>query len=395
MSPAQDVPSLVTSSSELKAIAGRVHSGTVALDTEFLRERTYRPRLCLVQIATSEGVFLIDPLAGLDLRPLAGLLADDAVEVVVHAGRQDFEIFYELFAIGPRRVFDVQIAAAFAGYGGSLPYARLVQAVLGSSIAKGESYTDWCRRPLTEAQLAYAADDVRFLLPLASTLKARLSELARMGWAEEEMRLLENEEQYEGGSEESWRRIPGRGSLSPEQTAVLAELARWREETAARRDIPRAWVVKDVTLIELARRRPSTLEELKGIRGLNSREAERSAEAILEAIERGARAPSIASPAPPPKAAQARARMLSGLADGLVRARCEREGVAAELVATRAELDALVMDVARSAPVDEEAHRLLRGWRRQLAGDAVLDLLAGRIALKARDRPPYVEEVRL
>ncbi len=395
MSKGQQAPALVGSPSELEAVTAAARAGSVALDTEFLRERTYRPRLCLVQVAVRDGIFLIDPLAGLDLEPVATLLADEETEVVVHAGRQDFEIFHALFGITPRSVFDVQIAAGFAGYGASLPYGRLVQLVLESSLRKGESYSEWCLRPLTEAQLEYAADDVRFLLPLAARLKARLSELGRTSWAEQEMRLLESEEQYEEALDEAWRRIPGRGSLSPAQTAVLAELARWREETAARRDLPRGWVVKDVTLLELARRRPSTRAELERVRGLNRKEVERSAAAILEAIARGSRAPSIGLPAPPSKAAQARARMLSGLADGLVRARCEREGVAPELVATRSELEALVVDVGRRASLDEGAHRLLRGWRRELAGDAVLDLLSGRIALKATDAPPYVQEVRL
>jgi ribonuclease D len=385
-----EVPAvLVTTADVERAVSEARSSGRVGLDTEFMREKTYRARLCLIQVATPHSIYLIDPLAGVDLSGIGTIIADPDVEVVVHAGRQDFEIFVELFGVLPRRVFDVQLAAGFAGFGASMPYGRLVEEVSGVPVTKGEAYTDWCRRPLTSAQCKYAANDVRYLLDVAAALKHRLAELGRAGWVEEEMAALETPETYATAPEDAWRRVPGRATLNPRQTAVLKELARWREETAARRNIPRGWVIKDATLVEIARRAPSSAAALKAIRGINAKEAERSADAIIAATERGRNGAPIESGRGPSRSALARARMLSGLADAVVRARCERAGVATELVATRAELEALLVDPSPE-PV---RYRLLRGWRRELAGNAVLDLVSGRIAVRALQDPPFIEEV--
>jgi ribonuclease D len=389
--------SLVSSDAGLRsALDGARGSGRLALDTEFLRERTYRSRLCLVQIATPESLSLIDPLANVDLAPLAELVADPSVEVVVHAGRQDFELFYERFGALPANVFDVQIAAGFVGHGASLPYARVVEIVLGRKLIKGESYSDWCRRPLTESQLRYAADDVAWLLEVADRLKRELLERERLEWAREEMKGLEDKGTYEVDPGESWRRVGGRGSLSSSKLAVLREVARWREETAMRRDLPRGWVVKDPTLIEIARRGPRDLAGLRAIRGLNPAEAGRSGAELLAAVAKGARSRPPEEPGSLPRWAQVRARTLSGLADAIVRARSERAQVATELVATRGELESLLADVVTgSLDEDGSKHRLLQGWRRELAGGAVLNLARGRIAVRASDRPPYIEEVPL
>jgi ribonuclease D len=369
-------------------------TGSIGLDTEFLRERTYRARLCLVQIADAEQVWLIDPLADVDLSGIAGMIADPDVEILVHAGRQDFELFFDRWGRPPRNVYDVQIAAGFAGFGASLPYGRLVDSVLGISIAKGESYTEWCRRPLTQEQLTYAADDVRFLPAVAIRLKERIEGLGRTAWVVEEMQALEDPALYSVAPGDAWRKVTGRGALSGRHMSVLVELARWREEVAAERDIPRGWVVKDPTLIEIARRAPDNKQALGRIRGLHSKEVERSGRDILAAVQRGLKSEIAPSTPPPPRDVLARARMLSGLADALVRARCEQAEVATELVATRGELEAVLTDAVRGKP-DEARHRLLRGWRRDLAGAAVLELARGRIAVKAIDDPPYVEEVRV
>ncbi|MDQ3957243.1 MAG: HRDC domain-containing protein, partial [Actinomycetota bacterium] len=254
------------------------------------------------------------------------------------------------------------------------------------------SYTDWCKRPLTDAQLTYAADDVRYLLQAAERLDEQLAKLGRRDWVIEEMRSLESEEVYRSDPGEVWRKVGGRGTLSPKGLAVLREVARWREETAQRRDIPRGWVIKDPTMIEIARRTPTTIQALKSIRGFNSSEADRSGREILAAVERGRSSPSISLVAAPPKSAQARARMLSGLADAVVRARCEQAGLATELVSTRSELEMLLAELVLG-PVDEGKHRLMRGWRRELAGNAVVALAQGRIAVKAIPKPPFVEEL--
>ena len=386
---------LITSQDELDPVVDAARrSRSVALDTEFLREKTFRARLCLVQLATPDELVLADPLARIDLAPVASLVADPAVEVLVHAGRQDFEILYERFGVLPRNVYDVQLAAGFAGLGASLPYGRVVEELTGTTLQKGEAYTDWCRRPLSTAQLKYAANDVRYLHEVAAKLKARLDELGRTRWVEEEMRILEQEELYVTDPAQAWRRVSGRGSLGGKQVAVLREVARWRDEEAARRDLPRGWIVKDPTLIEIARRAPRSPAELKGIRGLNPKEAERSGRGIVAAVTRGRESAPADLPSSPPRSALVRARMLSGLADALVRARCEHASIATELVATRGDLEGLLADVF-SGRLEHDRHRLLQGWRRDLAGDAVLALAEGRIAVRAVEHPPYVEEVPL
>ena len=386
---------LLTKREELDDVAAVARAeGRLGLDTEFLREKTYRPRLCLVQIGIGDAIYLIDPLEQDDLGSVVALIESPHVQVVVHAGRQDLELFFEQFDATPKNVFDVQMAAGFAGYGASLAYGRLVDATLGVSLEKGESYTDWCRRPLSAAQLKYAADDVRYLVEAADRITADLEAQGRLEWAREEMSVMELPETYLIEPAEMWRKVGGRGTLSPRQTAVLKELAQWREETASRRDIPRGWVVKDPTLIELARRAPSSPGALKDIRGLNPREAEKSGREILAAVERGRKSPTVERAAAPSRAAQARARMLSGLADAIVRSRCEAAGIATELVATRGDLETLLGDYF-SGSFDERSHRVLQGWRRRLAGDAILGLATGRVAVKAIDKPPYVEEVML
>jgi ribonuclease D len=390
-----ETPVVVSDLAELDRIAGEARAhGRMALDTEFIRERTYRPRLCLVQIATPLAISVIDPLDVRDLAPVAEALADSSVEVVVHAGKQDLALFYDLYGAVPNRVFDVQIAAAFAGYGGGLSYGRLVGEVLGATLVKGEAYSDWCRRPLTDEQLVYAADDVRFLLEAADRLRDRLQEAGRLEWVEEEMSALESPDAYRVDAAEAWRRVPGRGGLSGRQLAVLREVARWREEAAATRDLPRGWILKDPTLIEIARRAPSTEAQLRSIRGLGRGEVERSGRAILAAVARGKSGTVIPVPPAPPRPAQVRARLLSGPADAVVRARCERAGIATELVATRGELESLLAAVFSGRPLGSD-HRLVTGWRRELAGDAVLALAEGRIAVRSVAHPPFIEEVPL
>jgi ribonuclease D len=387
---------LIAVASELDEVVSSSRSArTIGMDTEFLREKTYRAKLCLVQIATDDKIYLIDPVQGLDLGGIAELIGDPGIEIVVHAGKQDFELFYEEYGVVPANVFDVQLGAAFAGHGSSLPYGRLVSELGGVQLVKGESYTDWCRRPLTSSQTRYAADDVRYLGAIATRLKKELESLGRIEWAREEMRRqFEDGESYRFDPGSAWRRVSGRGSLSPRQLTILREVARWREKTASERNVPRGWLVKDPSLIEIARRAPSTSGELKGIRGFNAREADRSAHDIIAAVEAGRQAQAIDSIRTPPKSAQARARMLSGLADAVVRARCEKAKIATELVTNRTELEALLAEVVNGS-LDPSRHRILNGWRRDLAGDAVLDLAQGRIALKAIDRVPYIQEVPL
>ncbi|MDQ4065437.1 MAG: HRDC domain-containing protein, partial [Actinomycetota bacterium] len=254
------------------------------------------------------------------------------------------------------------------------------------------SYSDWCRRPLTNDQLRYAADDVAYLGRVAGRLKDELRAQEHLEWAEEEMAVFEDPLAYELDLDEVYLKVSGRGTLTGRQLAVLRAVARWREETAQQRDIPRGWVVKDPTLIEIARRSPSSIDALKRLRGMNAGEAERSGAAILAAIESARGAPEVAVPRAPSRGAQVRARLLSGPADAVVRARCEAEGVATELVSTRGELEALLADVTMGRN-DLSRHRIMQGWRRTLAGDHVIAFARGQVAVKATDEPPYIEEI--
>ena len=391
---AAETPPLLTEQSEIDQLVDEARSKNfMGLDTEFLREKTYRAKLCLVQVSTRSSLYLVDPLVH-DMAWLAELVADPEIEVVVHAGRQDFEIFYEGWGAVPANVFDVQLAAGFAGYGASLPYGRLVDAIAKVTLQKGESYSDWCRRPLTTSQLSYAADDVRYLAVIRDRIQEELSVKGRLEWARAEMAYLEDPSLYENDPAQAWRRVSGRGNLSGRQMTVLRELAEWREGVAARRDIPRGWVVKDQTLIDIARRGPTQVNELKTLRGIAPKEAERSGKEIIDAFARGKDSPPMESSKPPSRTAQARARMISGLADAIIRSRCEAAGIAAEIVSTRSDLEALLIDIFSGGP-DPEAHKLLRDWRGELAGEAVLALAQGRVAVRSIDSPPYIEEVPL
>jgi ribonuclease D len=386
---------LVRNDEQLRAVISSIReAGRMGVDTEFLREKTYRARLCLVQVSVPSAIYLIDPLEDIDLKPLAELIGDPDIETIVHAGKQDFELLYERYGYAPANVLDVQVAAGFIGLAASLAYGALVSALLDVKLVKGEAYSEWCQRPLTDSQLTYAADDVRWLLPLADVLGSRLEEMGRTSWVREEMKSFESVDAYGVDPEEAWRRVAGRGTLSPRQGAVLREVAKWREETAAQRDIPRGWLVKDPTLVEIARRAPTSPGALKGIRGFNAKEAERSGNAIIGAIRRGQDATPIDPPKAPPKKAQIRARMLVGLADAVLRSHCEKANIATELVTTRGELEAVLTHIAAGS-LEHENHRLLRGWRRDVAGDAVIRVAEGKIALKASDKPPYIEEVPL
>ena len=229
---------------------------------------------------------------------------------------------------------------------------------------------------------------------IAAHLKEKLDEMRRTKWVDEEMKVIEATAGRDIDADLAWRKVGGRGSLTRTQNTVLRELAWWREQTAARRDVPRGWVIKDVTLIEIARRAPSNKKDLMGVRGMNPKEVERSGDELVAAVARGKSAAPIELAPTPSKNVQMRARMLAGIADALLRARCEAEQVASELVATRAQVEALLAAVI-SGGDDLAGQRLQQGWRKALAGDAIVDLARGRIALKVIGRPPYVEEVPL
>lgn len=352
----------------------------LGIDTEFMSEGRYRAQLCLVQVAVDNPnddrtplIYLIDALNGIDVTPLAELLADPAFEIVLHAGRQDVAILRRVWRTEVTNIFDTQIAAGFSGASAQAGYGNLLGAILGRRVGKTASYTRWDARPLTAEQLGYAAEDVAHLLQLADEIQRRLTESGRLSWAREECRRLESATD-ERDPYTAWERLPRIGQLDPRARAVARELAAWRERTASEQDRPVGSILADPALVELAKRHPSTLVGLEQIRGLHPPTVRRRGQAILDAIARGREAPPI-----PRDEARGRSEPgdapLIALAEALLRARALEAGLAYELIASRAELELIVAAARRGEP--EPDVRTLAGWRRELVGDDLRDLLAG------------------
>ncbi|MGZ4431723.1 MAG: ribonuclease D [Gaiellales bacterium] len=367
----------------------RTH-GRCAIDTEFVWERTYAPVLCLVQLATPDRLAVIDPLRGAPLEPIAELMADPAVKKVMHAPAADLAGFALHHGVVPRSIYDVQLAAGFAGLGGSLSLERLVEQALRVKLRHSEGFTDWDRRPLTEPQVEYAADDVRYLLDAADALERRLKSQRREGWALEEMRLrFGPDASLVQDPDQAWRRVTGRGKLRGEQLAVLVEVAAWREREARRRDIPCSWLVRDATLVEIARRRPRTPAAAESARGLKLKPG-RQLNELLAAVQRGLgvepeRSVEMSSDV------RARVRVILPLASSVLQACCATAGIASELVATRDDLESLIRRLAEGD--GDGGHPLLEGWRRELAGEPLLRLLRGEVVLAVVPGPPHVAEL--
>jgi ribonuclease D len=358
----------------------------LAIDTEFVSERRYQALLCLAQVATPDpgapdGVRteVIDPLADdpPDPAPLARVLADREVEVVVHAGRQDVAILRRTWSTDVTRVFDTQLAAGFLGFGNQESYESLVRKVLHVRLQGSEGFTKWDRRPLTAQQLEYAADDARLLLALGDELERRLLERGRLDWAREECLAVE-ESTDERDPDRIYERLPRLGRLNERARGVARELVEWREDVARSMDRPPPYVLPDQALIELARRAPRDRQGLEQIRGLPAQTMHRRGDRLLEAIARGHEREAPPPPLEPPGREPADAPLVA-LAQALVRHRSMEEGVAVELIATQAELTALVSALRRGKGGDNV--RVTHGWRRELVGAELEELVAGRRAL--------------
>jgi ribonuclease D len=359
-----------------------------AIDTEFVSERRYQALLCLAQVAVpdpeaGDGVRtdVLDPLNGIDSGPLAAALGDPEVEVVMHSGRQDVAILKRSWETEVRNVFDTQVAAGFLGLGNQESYESLVRKVLKVRLSGAEGFTRWDKRPLSAQQLEYARDDARMLLALGEELERRLEERGRLDWAREECRSLEASTDVRD-PERIYERLPRLGRLEPEQRAVARELVEWREETAESMDRPAGFVLPDQALVEIARRLPRTSEDLEHIRALPPQTLHRRGERLLRVVEKGRRRE---PPAAPPDAPQRESRdaPLVAMAQALVRHRSQESGVAVELIATQAELAALVS--ARRRGEDADGLRVTSGWRRELVGQELIELLAGKRSLSVRE----------
>ncbi len=380
-----------TQSEQLRTLAqGARRAGRLALDTEFMGEGRYRTLLCLVQLAIPEGTqageptLIVDPLAeGLDGAPLCEVLADPAIEIVVHAGRQDIALMRRHFHTEVRNVFDTQVAAGFAGLSAQSSYDSLLTEILGLRVEKTASFTRWDARPLSSEQVEYARGDVVHLLELASELQRRLATLGRLEWAREECEPLANSSD-ERIPETIFSRLPRIGGLSASARPVARELVEWREQTAERQNRPVQGVLSDAALVELAKRKPSSRGELEKIRGVGANGSGRRAEDLLAAIQRGReREPDPPPPGSRPPAPRPDDAPLVALGEALLRARAREAGLAYELLAARADLQAIV---AAARGGEEEADvRTLRGWRRELAGAELLRLLDGGVSLSVSD----------
>ena len=342
-----------------------------------MRDRTYFPKLCLIQLAGEERHAAVDPMApALDLAPLFALLADPAVVKVFHAARQDIEIFYHLTGRIPTPLFDTQLAAMVCGYGEEVGYETLVAQLAKARIDKSSRFTDWARRPLSAEQLAYALADVTHLRVVYQKLKEKLDETGRSAWVAQELAELTNPRTYQQPPEEAWKRIKVR-SRDPRFLAVVQALAAWRERTAQARDLPRNRILRDDLLLEVAANRPSSLDELGRLRRINL--DRKAAAAAVEAV-RGALAlppdelPEI-EPAPP-KAPRGLGPMID-LLRVLLKLKCEEHHVAQRLVATSSDLEALAVEETPEIAV-------LKGWRYEVFGRAALALKRGEVALVIR-----------
>jgi ribonuclease D len=371
------LPVLITTTEALEAFCQRMHGETfVTVDTEFMRERTYWPELCLVQIAGENEVAVIDAEAdGIDLSSLGVLFADQAVTKVFHAARQDIEIFVLRFGDVPRPMFDTQVAAMVAGFGDQVGYDALVSNLTGGVIDKAHRFSDWSVRPLSAAQITYAAADVTHLRDVYVRLSRRLEQDNRLTWVAEEMAILNNPATYRGDPETAWERLRPR-TTNRRLLYTLKEIAAWREKEAQRVNIPRQRLIKDEGLLEIAATAPANAEALTRVRGVTRGFAEgKSGAALMEVLAAARRVPDAALPAAPQQRDTARpSAALVALLKVMLAAKSEQHNVAPRLVASSDDIDRLALEENPDIPS-------LHGWRREVFGNDALLLKQGRVAL--------------
>ena len=367
---------LITTTDDLAAVCGRMAKHPfVTVDTEFLRETTYYPLLCVAQMASPEEAVVVDALAtGLDLSPLFALMATESVTKVFHAARQDIEIVWNMAKTIPHPIVDTQVAAMVLGYGDSISYDQLVQRITGDTLDKSHRFTDWTRRPLSDAQIAYALSDVTHLRDVYLKLATDLEKRGRSNWVEAEMEVLTSPETYRADPDRAWERLKSR-VRKPKELAVLMEVAAWREREAQTRDVPRGRVIKDDVIGDIAVQAPTSIERLGHLRSLpKGFERSRWGEQIIEAVKRGLARDPKTLPRLERFRPAANGMATVELLKVLLRMTAERHGVAAKVIATVDDLDRIAADDAADVPA-------LKGWRRDLFGEKALALKQGRLAL--------------
>ena len=372
----------------LEAFARSAEGARVlAVDTEFLREKTYYPKLCLLQLSADDRVVVVDPFAIESLEPLAPVFANKGIVKLFHAGGQDLEIILHEMGMLPTPIFDTQVAAALLGHTQQIGLASLIHAELGVQLRKIDSFTDWSQRPLSESQLNYAAEDVIYLPQLYRQMKAKLEEKGRLEWLARDFEEMSDPAHYQVDERQRYKRLKRVTSLSRRQLGAAREMAAWRELTAQKRDLPRKWVITDEQIVEACKREPRTIDELYMVRGMREKLPIRDARKVLSLIVSALDAPPDAWPElDRPGKSERNVDFQLDLMMSLVRLRSKESGIA---IPTLASHDDLVR-VARGYRDDVE---LLRGWRRAIVGEELLDLLEGRIRLSLDDGALKVERI--
>ena len=367
---------MITTTDELAAVCNRLAKHRViTVDTEFLRETTYYPLLCVVQMASADEAVVIDTLAkGIDLKPFFDLMANENVLKVFHAARQDIEIIFHRAGIIPHPVFDTQVAAMVLGYGDSIAYDQLVERITGHRPDKTHRFTDWSNRPLTQDQITYALADVTHLRDVFAALDADLNKRGRSEWVSEEMEILNSPKTYDFHPERAWERLKTR-VRKPKELAVLMEVAAWREQEAQSRDVPRSRILKDDAIGDIATHAPTSLERLAGLRSLpKGFDKSKWRQDIVAAVKRGTARDLSTLPKLDKPRGNANGAATVELLKVLLRMTSERHAVASKVIATVDDLEQIAAD-------DNADVGALHGWRRELFGEAALALKKGRLAL--------------
>lgn len=366
----------IANQENLEAFVRRAGSSSVlAIDTEFLREKTYYANLCLLQLATDTEVAIVDPFAVEDLSVLTGLLEDPTIVKLFHAGGQDLEILYREIGVLPSPVFDTQVAATLLGHTQQIGYGPLVHNLCGVSLKKSDSFTDWSQRPLSESQLAYAADDVVYLPKMYRIMVERLEAKGRLSWLDNDFAALSDPANYVSDAGQRFRRLKRVGQLSRRQMSAAREVAAWRELTAQERNLPRKWVLTDEQVVEACRREARTIDDLFMVRGVREKLCTRDARAVVAALARGLDLPPEQWPELD-KCLKSEPNVDAelDLMEALVRLRSRENDIAMQTLAPHGEL----AQVARGY---REGVDVLRGWRRAMVGDELLELLEGKLSL--------------
>ncbi len=379
----------VSNQGELEAFVDRARSSSVlAIDTEFLREKTYYAKLCLLQLATDDEAVIVDPFSVKSIKCLAVLFEDPSIVKLFHAGGQDLEILFREVGVLPKPVFDTQVAAALLGHTLQIGYAALVHSVCGVTLKKTDSFTDWSQRPLSDSQVAYAADDVIYLPEMYAAMRSRLEEKGRLSWLDNDFAELTDPANYQEDPRLRYKRLKRVASLSRRQLSAARELAAWRETEARHRNIPRKWVLTDEQIVEACKRDARTIDELFMVRGMRDRLSTRDARKVVQLICAGMDLPAEQWPDYDRSSKnEPNVDAELDLMTALVRLRAKENDIAMQTLASHNDLSNLARGYRDNVDV-------LRGWRRAIVGEELLDLLAGKIRLSLSGGTLVVERVQ-